>query len=361
VDAPPATRPPAPPTRLEQGVAAVLLILLAAGCLIVLLPFVAAILWSAILAFATWPIFIGVCARFGLGRTGGATAMVIAAMLVLLAPMVLIVADFADDARQLVDTLRDFFAAGLPDPPEWVAGLPIVGATVASEWRRISGDAGELQALLAPYAQMAARWGVNFGLTLAQGVLDLAIALFVAFFLWRDGETFARRIQGGLVRLAGARGERLLGVAAQSVRAVVYGVLGTAIIQGAIVLIGLAVARVPNALLLGFLAVLAAPIPLLGPALVWGPVALWLAGTEQWSGLIAVGVAGLIASVADNFIRPVLIARGGSTIPIALVLLGIIGGLVAFGFLGLFLGPTLLAVGFTLLAEWTQPEDRAAP
>lgn len=353
----PKPTPPAPTTAIERGIAVLLLGLLAAGCLIVLLPFTAAILWSAILVLATWPILLWLRARFGLGPTGAAAVMVIGAMLVLLVPMVLIVSDFADDAGQLIQSLREAFADGLPGPPPWVERLPMAGAAIAEHWRRLAADSGELRTLIAPYAQMLARWGVNFGLTLAQGVLDLAIALFVAFFLWRHGEAFARRLAGGLVRLAGERGERLLGIAAQTVRNVVYGVLGTALVQGFIVLVGLAIAGVPNLLLLGFLAALASPIPLVGPALIWGPAALWLAAGERWTALAVLVGAGVIASLADNFVRPVLIARGGGEIPIALVLLGVIGGLVAFGFLGLFLGPTLLVLGFTLLKEWTEHAD----
>ena len=352
---------PAPSTRLERGIAMLLLGLLTAGCLLVLLPFGAAILWAAILAFATWPVFVAVRERLRLGRTGGAVVMVVGAALVLLAPLTFLVASFADDATRLVAAIRAAFANGLPGPPSWIAGLPLIGEALATEWTRVAADAGELPALVAPYGQVLARWGVNFGLTLAQGVLDLAIALFVAFFLWRHGEAFASRLEGALVRLAGARGERQLGVTAQTVRNVVYGVLGTAIVQGVIVVIGLAIAGIPNLLLLGFLATLAAPIPLLGPALVWVPAAAWFSVTEQWTGVAAIVIAGVIASLADNVVRPVLIARGGGEIPIAIILLGVIGGLIAFGFLGLFLGPTLLALGFTLLKEWTQPVDAPLP
>ncbi|MBL8702266.1 MAG: AI-2E family transporter [Alphaproteobacteria bacterium] len=354
---------PSPPTRLERILAGTLLAGLAIGCLLVLRPFVAAILWAAILVFATWPVFSWLAERLAVRRWIAALVMILLAFLLMVAPLTLVVADFADDARRLVTAGRQLIEAGLPDPPAWLAGIPIVGAMLDAEWRRIGTDTAELQAVIAPYAQVLGRWGfdagVNVGLGLAQGVLELALALFIAFFLYRDGDKVAGRVQGAAVRLLGARGDRLFKVASNTVQAVVYGVVGTALIQGLLMLIGLTIAGVPNTLLLAFLTGVTSPLPV-GPPFIWLGAAAWLYATKGlgWAVFMIVWGAGLV-SMADNVVRPLLISRGGTT-PIVITLLGIIGGVFAFGFLGLFLGPTLLAVGYTLLNEWTTPRAAGA-
>lgn len=352
--------PTQPPTRLERIIAGGMLAGLAIGCFLVLRPFVAAILWGAILVFATWPVFRWIETRLALRRWVAALLMILLAFALMVAPLTLVVADFADDARRLVGAGRQLLEAGLPAPPPWVAGIPMIGPLLDEEWRRVSADTAELQAMIAPYAQVVGRWGfdagVNVGLGLAQGVIELALALFVAFFFYRDGAALAGRVQGGTFRLLGARGERLLAVASNTVQAVVYGVVGTALIQGLLMLIGLWIAGVPNALLLAFLTGVTSPLPV-GPPFIWLGAAAWLYATQGlgWAIFMVAWGAGLV-SMADNVVRPLLISRGGTT-PIVITLLGIIGGVVAFGFLGLFLGPTLLAVGYTLLNEWTGPRD----
>lgn len=345
-----------PPSRLERGVAAALLLALAVGCFFVLRPFVAAILWGAILAFATWPVFGLVKRRLHLGRSAAALLMVVAAFLVMLAPLFLVVADVADGAKQLVKAGKDILAAGLPGPPDWIASIPFAGARIDEQWRHLATEEQDIQVLLAPYAAAMGRWGldkgVNVGIVLAQGALELALALFVAFFFYRDGAALAARARDGLSRLLGDSGPRLLSVAGNTVKSVVYGVLGTALIQAMLMLVGLLIAGVPNAVLLAFVTGITSPLPI-GPPIVWLGAAAWLYATAGWGWavfMLAWG-AGLV-SMADNVVRPLLISRGGTT-PIVVTLLGILGGVIAFGFLGLFLGPTLLAVGYSLVSEWT--------
>lgn len=352
----PVAASPHPPSRLERGIAATLLVALAIGCFVVLRPFVAAILWGAILAYATWPVFGMVQRRLGIGRSAASLLMIVAAFLVMLAPLFLVVADVADGAKQLAKAGRDILAAGLPGPPDWIAAIPLVGSRVDDQWRSLSTQEQEIQGLLAPYAAAMGRWGldkgVNVGIVLAQGALELALALFVAFFFYRDGEALAGRARDGLSRLLGERGPRLLAVAGNTVKSVVYGVLGTALVQATLMLVGLLVAGVPNAVLLAFVTGVTSPLPI-GPPVVWLGAAAWLYATAGWGWavfMLAWG-AGLV-SMADNVVRPLLISRGGTT-PIVVTLLGILGGVIAFGFLGLFIGPTLLAVGYSLVHEWT--------
>jgi predicted PurR-regulated permease PerM len=182
----------------------------------------------------------------------------------------------------------------LPGPPSWVASIPVIGARIDEQWRLIATDRSELEVMIAPYVQVLGRWGldagVNVGLGLAQGTLELALALFITFFFYRDGAALALRIQGGLARLAGERGLRLLDVAGNTVQAVVYGVVGTALVQAALMLIGLMIAGVPNAILLAFLVGITSPLPI-GPPLVWIGAAIYLYLTDGigwasscWSG-----------------------------------------------------------------------------
>jgi predicted PurR-regulated permease PerM len=355
--------PTVTPSRLERGIAAILLAALVIGCLLVLRPFVAAILWGAILVYATWPVFTWIQRRLRIGRSAAALLMILAAFLVMVAPLALVVSDFADDVRDLLRNLRVVMSMNLPDPPEWVVQLPMVGPRVDEQWRKLSLEEQELQTLAAPYLEALGRWGwgkgVNIGIGLAQGTLELVLALFVAFFFYRDGARLAGRIEGGLMRLAGQRGQRLLHVAGNTVQAVVYGIVGTALVQAALMLVGLTIAGVPNAMLLAFLTGITSPLPV-GPPIFWIGAAIWLYATAGlgWCLFMLAWGAGLV-SMADNVVRPLLISRGGTT-PIVLTLLGILGGVFAFGFLGLFLGPTLLALGYSLLQEWTSPEPAAA-
>ena len=349
---------PIPPSRLERGIAAILLAALVIGCMLVLRPFAAAILWGAILVYATWPVFAWLRRRLGIGSTTAAFIMILVAFAVMVAPLALVVSDFADDVRDLVRNLRIVMAMNLPDPPDWVVQLPLVGPRIDEHWRKLSLEEQELQTLVSPYLEALGRWGwgkgVNIGIGLAQGTLELLLALFVAFFLYRDGARIAGRVEGGMIRLAGQRGQRLLHVAGNTVQAVVYGIVGTALVQAALMLIGLTIAGVPNAMLLAFLTGISSPLPI-GPPFIWLGAAIWLYATAGlgWCLFMLAWGAGLV-SMADNVVRPLLISRGGST-PIVLTLLGILGGVFAFGFLGLFLGPTLLAVGYSLLQEWTTP------
>ena len=347
---------PIPPSRLERGIAAILLAALVIGCLLVLRPFVAAILWGAILVYATWPVFMWLRTRLSIGNTMAALIMIAIAFVVMVAPLALVVSDFADDVRDLVRNLRVVMTMSLPDPPDWIVQLPVVGPRVDEHWRKLSLEEQELQTLVSPYLEALGRWGwgkgVNIGIGLAQGTLELLLALFVAFFLYRDGARIAGRVEGGMIRLAGQRGQRLLRVAGNTVQAVVYGIVGTALVQAALMLIGLTIAGVPNAMLLSFLTGISSPLPI-GPPFIWLGAAVWLYATAGlgWSLFMLAWGAGLV-SMADNVVRPLLISRGGST-PIVLTLLGILGGVFAFGFLGLFLGPTLLALGYSLLhAGW---------
>ncbi len=350
------------PSRLERGIAAILLAALVIGCLLVLRPFVAAILWGAILVYATWPVFAWVQIRLRIGRSAAALIMILAAFLIMVAPLALVVSDFADDVRDLLRNLRVVMSMSLPDPPAWVVQLPMVGPRIDEQWRKMSLEEQELQTLAAPYLEALGRWGwgkgVNIGIGLAQGTLELVLALFVAFFFYRDGARLAGRVEGGLMRLAGQRGQRLLHVAGNTVQSVVYGIVGTALVQAALMLVGLTIAGVPNAMLLAFLTGITSPLPI-GPPIFWLGAAIWLYATAGlgWCLFMLAWGAGLV-SMADNVVRPLLISRGGTT-PIVLTLLGILGGVFAFGFLGLFLGPTLLALGYSLLQEWTSPEPAA--
>ncbi|HEY2107745.1 MAG TPA: AI-2E family transporter, partial [Candidatus Binataceae bacterium] len=188
---------------------------------------------------------------------------------------------------------------------------------------------------------------------IGRGILQTLLSLFVVFFLYRDGETLAVRLRAVIMRIAGAdRGGRMLEVAHTTIIGVIFGVLGTALVQGLVSEIGFEAARVPGAFLLAFLSFALSVIPF-GPALIWAPAVLWLLRQgSHGAGIFLLAWSIGAHGAVDAFIKPLLISRGGS-MPLVLVLLGVLGGATAFGFIGVFLGPTLLAVGFRWLEEWS--------
>ncbi|HXF45225.1 MAG TPA: AI-2E family transporter, partial [Burkholderiaceae bacterium] len=201
---------------------------------------------------------------------------------------------------------------------------------------------------------------IAVGTVIGQGVLQLALAMFVAFFFYRDGEAIVASLRAGLTRIAGALTGELLALVQDTVRGVVLGIVGTALAQGLLAAIGFLIAGVPGPLLLGGLTALVSIVPG-GPVVVWLGATIWLLAQEQlgWAVFMAIWGALLVSSI-DNVLRPLLISRGAS-LSFALVFVGVIGGLIAFGFVGIFIGPTLLALAWRLWNRWLEHAPPAAP
>jgi predicted PurR-regulated permease PerM len=283
-------------------------------------------------------------------RTLAALAMTICTTLVLLVPFVVVGSTLADNAKELTAATRKWLEAGAPPPPAWVARIPLVGGSVSSYWSSIAGDSRQLLSDLQPFADSLFSGLLALMLVMTRGLLELALSILISFFLYRDGGIVAVRLRAATERLAGERGPLLLALAGNTVRGVVYGILGTALAQGLIAGIGFFIAGVPGAGMLTLLTFFLSIVPV-GPPLVWIPATIWLfhEGRVGWG--IFMLIWGLGVSSVDNIIKPWLISKG-SDMPFILILLGVLGGAMAFGFIGVFLGPTLLAVGYRLIKEW---------
>lgn len=337
--------------RFELIVGLALLVLLAVGCLIVLRPFFSAILWALILSFSTWPIYIWVLRRLGGRQTIASAVMTLGVALVLVAPLAFLGATLADHVAGVIEVVRVLLDEGLPEAPAWLSGIPFFGSDLFNEWQHLAGSEDEFRAAVDPYVAQARSWALRSGANIGQGVIELTLSVLICFFFYRDGRDAAAHLHSGVRRVAGDRAQHLLDVAGSTIKGVVYGIMGTAFAQGMLAGIGFWVAGVPGALLLGFVTFVLSLVPM-GPPLVWIPAALWLfsTGDTGWGIFMAIWGFFVISSI-DNIIKPWLISRE-NRLPILLVFLGVIGGVLSFGFVGIFIGPTLLAVGFTLLQEW---------
>ena len=255
--------------------------------------------------------------------------------------------------------MQEGLAAGLPEAPLWVSDIPLAGPRLADLWNSWAADLTAMVAFFRPYFGIVAEFGLNLLLGLANGVLSFLLALFVAFFFFASGHRLGRVLSALLHRIAGQQADGLIAVTGATIRGVVYGILGTAVVQGILTSFGLWVSGVPRPLLLGVVAGSLSVLPIGAPT-VWIPAALWLMTTGHTAWGIVLFVYGIVAvSGADSVIRPFFIARGAQ-LPFLLTMLGVLGGALAFGLLGIFVGPVLLGVGFTLVKEWARgehPED----
>ncbi len=347
--------------RIDSTLTFVALAILLIGCFLVLQPFVTAIVWAAILCATMWPFFMLVCRWFG-GRVNlAALAMVVLITLIVLAPFVIVGVTIAENAERVGDAVRHAIESGPPDPPSWVAGLPVIGEYVATTWARFAHDTASLLAEARRFVEPARKVLLAGGTAVLSGILQLALSVLIAFFFFRDGDAIIGRAHGAIERLGGERGHRLASVATATVRGVVVGILGTALAQGVLMAVGLALAGIKAAPLLGLVTFFLSAVPV-GPPLVWIPAGLLLInqGATGW-GIFLLLWGFFVVSSVDNVLKPLLISRG-SDLPFVVVLLGVLGGAVAFGLIGVFLGPVLLAVGLALLKEWvaSAPQHAAA-
>src|SRR6516165_8480060 len=344
---------------LERAVLLLLFAGLLLGVLAVLRPFTTAILFGTILAIAAWPLreFL---LRCGLKRGLDATLLLLLALAVVVLPLLAVAPGLAERLTQGASRLQDYFASS-PQAPSWLGGLPIVGERLARIWDQAMHVEGGIRAFLEPYSEALRHGFVEAAGALAQSVVQIILSLVVATFFRVSGDTLAATLHDILRRLSGETAAAALDVAGGAVRSVAYGVVGTAVIQAVIMAIGLAVAGVPGAVLLGFVTLLLALSQIGAPLIivVWAGAAVWLFGQDQQGWGVFMIFWGLVVTVIDNFIKPLLIGAGVE-MPLSLTILGVFGGFVAFGFLGLFIGPTLVAIGYTLLEAWRGAPRRDA-
>ena len=337
-------------SKLEQNVGWFILALVVAGCLLVLLPFASALLWGVVLCFSSWPVYRRVLNFLGGRRTLAAALMAFSMFCIILLPFVIVVSTLADNVQDVTTAAKRWMADGPPKAPGWVVKVPVVGPRVAESWAKLASDHSALVQAARRLIEPVSGWLLTGGAALGRGLFQLALSIFIAFFLFRDGLAISNRVNTALEWVTGARGAHLLGVAGNTVRGVVYGILGTAFVQALMAGIGFLVSGVPGAAFLALLTFFLSVVPV-GPPLIWLPATLWLfhQGATGWG--IFMLIWGVLLSSVDNFIKPWLISQG-SAMPFLLIFFGVLGGALAFGFIGVFIGPTLLAVGYRVVQEW---------
>jgi len=337
---------------IEKLAAVFALIVLIGGSLLVLAPFATALLWGAILAYSSWYPYTVLTRWLGNRRGLAALLCVLIATVIVLGPFVYAGASFSAHIDELTALVNRYAERGLPQLPEWLSSLPYVGPQLQSAYDQVihadSDMVANLRKLIAPVGHAL----LGAGLSIGAGLGQLALSIVLAFFFYTGGELAVDWVRGGMRRVAGERADHLLALAGGTVKGVVYGVLGTAFVQAVLAGVGFWIAGVPGAAILGFITFFLSVVPV-GPPLVWIPAALWLyhGGETAWA-IFMVVWGGVVVGMADNVIKPLLISKGTS-LPLIWIMMGVLGGALAFGFLGVFLGPTMLAVAYALLRDWT--------
>ncbi|HUM13185.1 MAG TPA: AI-2E family transporter YdiK [Myxococcaceae bacterium] len=346
-------------SNLPQTVMAILAISgLLLGTLWVVRPFLGPGIWSVTIVVATWPLFRRLQARLGGRRAPAVAVMALILLLIIVVPVWLAVDTVIEQSDRLISLARALPTLQIPPPPAWVQSLPL-GPRIARFWTELSqADPGALSARIEPYVGSVVRWfGAQAG-SFGTLLVHFLVMLIISIVLFAKGDVAARGVLLFFRRLAGQQGEASVVLAGQAIRAVALGVIVTALVQSAVSGIGLAIAGIPRAGLLTAVVFLLC-IAQVGPFLVMVPAVVWLywSGSPGWGTFLLVWT--LVVLTMDNVLRPWLITRGAN-LPILLIFAGVIGGLLSFGVIGLFIGPVILAVSYTLLEAWVAEGEPAA-
>ena len=307
----------------------------AIGCYFVVAPFATAILISAMLFVVTWPFFIRVDTMLGHRRTLSAVLMVAFLAVIVLIPLTILVVFLAQQVSTTIILIRDWVAAGMP-LPDWLSTLPWVGEYLHAPVGKIL-EYPEVTTALKQIATTASKGILTSTASIVNVIIQILLIAAIAFVFYRNGESLANKVQGILDKVGGNLSNAFSSILVNTTRSVVFGIFGTALGQALLAYIGFFICGIPNKTLLAFLVFILSMVPM-GPPLVWVPVAIALWGT-------------FAVSSVDNFLKPMLISQG-TPLPMALVFLGVFGGLLSFGFLGILLGPIFLSLGSALFTAW---------
>lgn len=326
----------------------------------VMRPFLPAIIWAVTLVIATWPLMLRVQHYAGNRRGVAVSVMTLALLLVLIVPLWLAISTIVVNADQIADLVRTVLSFRVPPPPDWLAEVPLVGERAAAEWGLLtSAGVQDLAPKLIPYAGSLTQWLISAAGGLGGIFVHFLLTVAIAAVMYAGGERAAAAALRFGHRLGDERGEMAVRLAGQAIRGVALGVVVTAVAQSVLGGIGLAIVGVPFAAVLTalmFMLCLAqvGPAPVLIPAVGW----MYYSGETLWATVLLAFT--IVDMTMDSILRPILIRRGAD-LPMLLILAGVIGGLIAFGLLGIFVGPTVLAIAYTLLNAWMAETDEAEP
>ena len=343
---------PQPQNDLTRTTLVVLFIgVLIVGSLWTMLPFLGALIWATTIVVATWPLLLFVQRLVGGNRTVATVVMTLVALTIFIVPFWIAIGVLVDAAIQGADLARTYLATGLGPPPTWLTKVPWVGARIAEEWRELAAGGPELLIeTVRPYVRTVAAWLLSLTGGFGVVVLHFILTVIIAAILYSKGETAAQGVLKFFRRFGHQRGEAIVHLAGQSIRGVALGVIVTALVQSLLAALGLWVSGVPRPGLL-FAVIFVLGVAQLGPLPVLLPAVIWLYWTGNIGWAVALFVWMILVGALDNVLRPILIRRGVD-LPMLLIIAGVIGGLIAFGVVGLFIGPVILAVTYTLLQSW---------
>ena len=337
-------------TRTVLAIVAIALLIV--GSLWVMRPFLGPGIWATMIVVATWPLMRRLQKAFG-GRRGPAVAVMCVVLLaVLVIPLYLAVATIIDESDRVINLVRQVPTMKIPPPPEWLSSIPF-GPRLSQTWRDFAAsDPAEISRRLTPYVGGEVRWfGAQVG-TVGGMILHFLLTVILSAILYVNGEVAVSGLQAFFRRLGGKRGEESVELGGRAIRAVALGVVVTAVVQSTVAGIGLAIAGIPYAGLLTAVVFMLC-IAQIGPILVMIPAVIWLYATGSPGMGTFLLIWGIAVVAMDNILRPWLITRGAN-LPLLLIFAGVIGGLLGFGIIGLFVGPVVLAVTYTLLTAWVR-------
>lgn len=321
------------------------------GSLWTLLPFIGALIWATAIVVATWPLLLWVQERVGGRRSLATTIMVVIVAILVIVPFWVAINALLDASTNLIAVVRSYLANGLGPPPSWLADVPFAGERLTAQWSELAaGGPDAFAETIRPYARTAAATMVALTGGIGGLIVHFLLTVILVGVLYAQGEAAARGVTSFARRLGGERGAQAVVLAGQSVRSVALGVVVTALVQSALAGLGLWVCGVPHPGLLTA-AIFVLCIAQLGPFPVLIPAMIWMFGNASIGWALAFLIWGIPVGIMDNFLRPILISRGVD-LPLLLIIGGVIGGLIAFGVIGLFVGPVVLAVTYTLLQGW---------
>lgn len=324
------------------------------ACFWIAWPLMGVLAWGALIAIALFPLQRRFAMAIG-DRPKTATLLIVLLLLILvIVPLSYLPGSFDRAADALSALTNNWTELKLPPPPSWVTDFPLVGSTIGEKWGAAAEGSRNVLASVKPYLGPAFQWIAALGASLGLAVVQMLLSIILAgVFLATQGSTASTFRTIGR-RLGGPTGESLVDVAVRTIRSVVQGVMGTALIQSILSGITFAIAGVPFAVPLGVLCFGTAMLQI-GTWLVWIPAAVWLSYQGQTGWAIFITVTGIIINILDNVIKPLLIGRGAGS-PIWIIFIGVIGGVLTMGIIGIFVGPLVMAIGYSIVTSWLGEE-----